>query len=259
MNESRRFNWTGWLAFFLLLVLWEYGSRLTLRLQLYIPPPSDILFALRQSIFSGEVAAHLVITLSRFVESYLISAAIGVSVGVILGYFRFVHSLVEVVIEFLRPMPSVAIIPVAILLLGLRDSMIVAVTVYASVWPILVNTIDGVRHMERTLINTGRTFGLRRRQILWQVILPAASPYIVTGLRVSLSIALILITTAEMIAGSKGLGFFILDEERSLRSSSMYAGIILVALLGYMLNRFFLALERRAMKWRRGMMASETI
>ena len=259
MNESRRFNWTGWLVFLLFLFLWEYGSRLTLRLQLYIPPPSDILRVLSQSIFSGEVAAHLVITLSRFVESYLIAAAIGVSVGVILGYFRFVHSLVEVVIEFLRPMPSVAIIPVAILLLGLRDSMIVVVTVYASVWPILVNTIDGVRHMERTLINTGRTFGLRRRQILWQVVLPAASPYIVTGLRVSLSIALILVTTAEMIAGSKGLGFFILDEERSLRTSSMYAGIILVALLGYMLNRFFLALERRAMKWRRGMIASETI
>ena len=135
-------------------------------------------------------------------------------------------------------MPSVAIIPVAVLMLGIGDSMIVAVTVYASVWPILVNTIDGVRHIESVLIQTGRTFGLQRRQLLRQVILPAASPYIVTGLRIGLSIALILVTTAEMIIGSKGLGFFILDEERAMNSSNMYAGIMVVALLGYALNEF---------------------
>ena len=83
--------------------------------------------------------------------------------------------------------------------------------------------------------------------------MPAASPYIVTGLRIGLSIALILVTTAEMIAGSKGLGFFILDEERAMNSSNMYAAIILVALLGYLLNRAFLVLESRAMKWHHGM------
>ena len=99
--------------------------------------------------------------------------------------------------------------------------MIVAVTVYATVWPILINTIDGVRHIEQVLIQTGRSFGLSKARILWQVILPAASPYIVTGLRIGLSIALILVTTAEMVAGSKGLGFFILDEERSMNSGNM--------------------------------------
>ncbi|HWH79652.1 MAG TPA: ABC transporter permease, partial [Candidatus Binatus sp.] len=160
-------------------------------------------------------------------------------------------------IEFLRPMPSVAIIPVAILLLGIGDSMIISVTVYASVWPILINTIDGVRHIDATLVNTGRTFGLRRGQILRQIIVPAAAPFIVTGLRIGLSISLILVTTAEMIAGSKGLGFFILDEERAMNSANMYAGIVVVALLGYTLNRFFLAVEARAMAWRHGMTARE--
>ena len=259
MNDSRTFNWSGWLALALLLFLWEYGSQLNPKLQLYIPPISQILVTLGQLFFSGQVTAHLLITLRRFIEGYLLAAILGVTLGVILGYFRFAHSLLEMLIEFLRPMPSVAIIPVAILLLGIGDSMITAVTVYASMWPILVNTIDGVRYIERTLVDTGRTFGLSRPRILWHVILPAASRYIVTGLRVSLSIALILVTTAEMIVGSKGLGFFILDEERSLHSSAMYAGIILVALLGYSLNRLFLALENRAMKWRRGMVAREAI
>jgi NitT/TauT family transport system permease protein len=154
-------------------------------------------------------------------------------------------------------MPSVAIIPVAILMLGIGDSMIVAVTIYAAVWPILINTIDGVARIDQVLIQTARTFGFARRKILWQVILPAASPYIVTGLRIGLSIALILVTTAEMVAGSKGLGFFILDEERSMNSGNMYAGIVLVAMLGYILNRLFLFLEAKALRWRHGMMARQ--
>jgi ABC-type nitrate/sulfonate/bicarbonate transport system permease component len=259
VSGSGKFNWNGWLAFAVLLLLWELYSRSNPRLQLYIPPISQILAALGQIILAGQINAHLFSTVIRFLESYFLAAAIAVTLGVILGYFRFAHSLLEMAIEFLRPMPSVAIIPVAILLLGIGDSMMIAVTVYATMWPILINTIDGVRHIENTLIDTGRTFGLGRRRILWQVILPAASPYIVTGLRISLSIALILVTTAEMISGGKGLGFFILDEERSLQTSNMYAGIVLVAVLGYALNRLFVALERKAMKWRRGMVAREAV
>jgi ABC-type nitrate/sulfonate/bicarbonate transport system permease component len=252
VNRTGKFNKTGWLVFGLFLLLWEYGSRSSPNLQLYIPPISQILVALGELIMSGLVTTHFLTTVRRFLEGYLLAAVIAVSAGVALGYFRFAHSLLEMLIEFLRPMPSVAIIPVAILLLGIGDLMIVAVTVYASVWPILVNTIDGVRRIERTLLDTGRTFGLDRRRMLWQIVFPAASPYIVTGLRISLSIALILVTTAEMIAGSKGLGFFILDEERSLHSTNMYAGIIVVAVLGYVLNRLFIALEEQAMRWHRG-------
>jgi ABC-type nitrate/sulfonate/bicarbonate transport system permease component len=259
VNRAGKFNKTGWLVFGLFLLLWECGSRLSPNLQLYIPPISQILVALGELIFSGLVTTHFLTTVRRFFEGYLLAAVIAVSAGVALGYFRFAHSFLEMLIEFLRPMPSVAIIPVAILLLGIGDSMIVAVTVYASMWPILVNTIDGVRRIERTLIDTGRTFGLDRRRMLWEIVFPAASPYIVTGLRISLSIALILVTTAEMIAGSKGLGFFILDEERSLHSSNMYAGIILVAVLGYALNRLFVALERQVMRWHRGIGAREVI
>jgi ABC-type nitrate/sulfonate/bicarbonate transport system permease component len=259
VNALGKFNKAGWLVFGLLLCGWELGSRWNPQLQLYIPPVSSILGSLGQLALSGQVGDHVVATLGRFLEAYLIAAAIAVTLGIVLGYFPLAHSLLEMVIEFLRPMPSVAIIPVAILLLGIGDAMVVAVTVYASLWPILINTIDGVRRIERTLIDTARTFGLSRARILYQIVLPAASPYIVTGLRVSLSIALILVTTAEMIAGSKGLGFFILDEERSFRSGNMYAGVILVALLGYALNRLFVALEGRAMRWRRGMIAREPI
>jgi ABC-type nitrate/sulfonate/bicarbonate transport system permease component len=257
MNSSNQFNWPGWITLGAILLFWEIVSRSAPRLQLYIPPVSQILSALGQMLLSGTIVKHLGVSLVRFLEGYLLAAVTAVSLGVVLGYFRSLYSWFEMLIEFLRPMPSVAIIPVAILVLGIGDSMIVAVTVYASMWPILINTIDGVRHIDSTLIDTGRTFGLSRGRILWQIILPGASSFIVTGLRIGLSIALILVTTAEMIVGSKGLGFFILDEERSMNSGNMYAGIILVAVLGYALNRGFLILEARAMKWQHGMIARE--
>ncbi|MGZ8425152.1 MAG: ABC transporter permease [Candidatus Binatia bacterium] len=257
MNQAKSFNWPGWSSFALLLVVWELGARATPKLELYFPPVSRILGALGQALGAGSITQHALVTLARFAEGFLLAAVLAVLSGVVLGYFRFLNSLLATLIELLRPMPSVAIIPVAILLLGIGDGMIVSVTVYASLWPILINTIDGVRNIDATLIDTGRTFGLSRWRILWQIILPGASPYIATGLRIGLSIALILVTTAEMIAGSKGLGFFILDEERAMNSANMYAGIVVVALLGYALNRLFLMIESRAMKWRHGMMARQ--
>ena len=184
MTGWKKINWLGWLAFGFLLLAWELGARATPKLQLYLPPVSQIFAAIGQALMAGPIAQHFGVTLGRFLEGYLLSAALAVTLGVVLGYVGFLRSLFETVIELMRPMPSVAIIPVAILLLGLGDSMIVAVTVYASVWPILINTIDGVRHIEPTLIDTGRTFGLKRRQILRQIILPGAAPYIVTGLRI---------------------------------------------------------------------------
>jgi NitT/TauT family transport system permease protein len=257
MNGARKFNWLGWLVFGALLLVWEGAARASPKLQFYLPPVSEILAALFRLGFSGQFAAHILATLTRFLQGYLIASVIAVSSGVVLGYFRLANAVFSTVIEFLRPMPSVAIIPVAVLTLGIGDAMIIAVTVYASLWPILVNTMDGVRNIEPTLLHTARTFGLGRLAILSRIVLPGAVPFVVTGLRISLSIALILVTTAEMIAGSRGLGFFILDEERSFNSRNMYAGVIVVAALGYTFNRLFLLLERKALGWRRGAIAHQ--
>ena len=257
--NSKRVNVAGLAVLAGLLLLWELFSRWNANLQSYFPPPSAVFGALIQLSLARELSGHLMATLARFFAGYLMAAGLAVSMGIVLGYFRLAHSLFDVSIELLRPMPSVAIIPVAILLLGIGNAMMVAVTVYACAWPILLNTIDGVRSIDRTLIDTGRTFGLGRWRILRDIALPAAAPYIATGLRVSLPIALILVTTSEMVIGGSGLGYFILDEERSFRTTGMYAGIVVVALLGYALNGLFVALESRAMAWRHGMRTKETL
>ena len=259
MKALKKINLVGLATFGAALLLWEVSSRSSPDIQFYFPPVSRVFLSFFELIHSWRLVEHLSASLGRFLTGYLLAAVIAVTVGIFLGYFRIAYSFAEVVIELLRPMPSVALIPVAILFLGIGDSMIVSVTVYACAWPILINTIDGVRNIDRTLIDTGRTFGLSRGQILRKIALPAASPYILTGLRISLPIALILVTTAEMVVGGKGLGFFILDEERSLRTGNMYAGIMLVAVLGYLLNRLFVALERKVMVWHRGMGVVEVI
>lgn len=257
--SSKGINWSGLICLAALLFLWEIFSRSSGTVQLYFPPVSEIIQALFGLILSRELTGHVIASLGRFFAGYLLSALFAVTMGILLGYFRRAYSLFEILIEFLRPMPSVAMIPVAILLLGIGNPMIIAVTIYACTWPVVINTLDGVRNIEPILIDTGKTFGLGRWRILTTIILPAALPYIMTGLRISLAIALILVTTSEMVVGGNGLGFFILDEERSLRTSNMYAGIVLVAFLGYGLNRLFIAVEARAMAWHRGATATDAL
>jgi len=137
--------------------------------------------------------------------------------------------------------------------------MKVAVTVYACFWPILLNTIDGVRAIDPVLMNTAATFRLGPWERFRKVVLPAASPQIVTGLRVSLAIALILVTTSEMVVSNDGLGFYILDRQRSFQIPEMYAAIVALAMIGYGLNRLFLTLDEWAMAWHKGLTRKEEI
>ncbi|MFB6088890.1 MAG: ABC transporter permease, partial [Candidatus Aenigmatarchaeota archaeon] len=146
-------------------------------------------------------------------------------------------------------LPSTALLPVLILFLGIGDTMKIFVIFYASFWPILLNTIDGVRNVDSILISTGKTFGLEEREILTKVLLPSASPYIVSGLKVSSLMALALVITSEMIAGSSGLGYFILHSQRVFKVKQVYAGIAVIALIGYLLGKCFSRIENKYLKW----------
>jgi ABC-type nitrate/sulfonate/bicarbonate transport system permease component len=120
-------------------------------------------------------------------------------------------------------------------------------------WPILLNTLDGVRSIDRVLLNTAKTFRLPQRKIIWQVILPASSPQIMTGLRVSLPIMLILVVISEMVGSTDGIGYFILDSQRRFRVAQMYSGMLSLAILGYLLNQLFNVLHRSLLAWHWGM------
>lgn len=237
-----------------LLALWELAVLAALLNALIVPPPSGILKVFWDLIRSGEIPMQILVSMKRAAAGYLLAAAVFVPLGILMGLFRGVQRALEVIVEFLRPVPPPAMIPVALLFFGLEDEMKIFVIFFSCAWPILLNTIDGVRNIEGVLLNTARTFRLSRRKMIWRIVLPAASPQIITGLRVSLPIMLILVVISEMIGSADGIGYFILDSQRRFRVAQMYAGMFALAILGYSLNQLFDLAHRRLLAWHWGMM-----
>lgn len=237
-----------------LLAVWELVAQAELINPLVVPPLSKILKIFFELLWSGQIPAQIVVSMKRALLGYFLAAAVFIPLGILMGLYQPVYRVCEVVVEMLRPVPPPVVIPVAMLFFGLGDEMKIFVIFFSCAWPILLNTIDGVRNLDWVLLNTARTFGLSPGKICWQVILPACSPQIITGLRVSLPIMLILVVISEMVGSTDGIGYFILDSQRRFRVAQMYAGMLSLAMLGYALNQIFNLLHRRLLAWHWGMM-----
>ena len=242
--------------FFLLGVLaaWEIAARAEWLNTLLVPPVSRILSVFWDLLLSGQIPLQVAASMKRAAAGSLLAAAVFIPLGVLMGLSERVHRALEVVVEMLRPVPPPVVIPVALLLFGIEDKMKIFVIFFSCAWPILLNTIDGVRGVDWVLRNTARTFRVSAAQTIWRVVLPAASPQILTGLRVSLPITLILVVISEMVGSTDGIGYFILDSQRRFRVAQMYAGMFALAILGYALNQFFEFFYRRLLPWHWGMM-----
>ncbi|MGZ8475798.1 MAG: ABC transporter permease [Candidatus Limnocylindria bacterium] len=235
----------------MLFALAELVTRLELVDPIYLPPASTVLVATVSLLLDLEFLGHVGATLAAWAIGLGIATAIAVPLGVVLGSSWRGYLASSAAIEFLRPIPSVALIPLAILLLGRGLDMKVLLVAYASVWPILFNTIYGVREVDPLARDTGRAFGLGRVTVLWRIALPAASPFIATGVRVSAAIALILAISSELIAGgTQGLGVWMLaNSQAGVPRELLYAGIVVAGLLGLALNALLAAGERRLFAW----------
>jgi ABC-type nitrate/sulfonate/bicarbonate transport system permease component len=214
-----------------------------------VPPPSAILERTVEIVGSGAFLLPLATTLYLLFLAYFVACAAAILLGLLMGRSAAVHDLLEPVVELLRPLPKPALLPVLILLLGLGNAMKLTIVGLAVFFPVLINTIQGVRGVDPVLINTARTFGYPRVTILYKVILPAALPMTLVGMRVSLALGLILVIVTEMIAGTGGLGFLIIDMQRSFKVLDMYSWLVILALTGYLLNAMFVRIERRATYW----------
>jgi ABC-type nitrate/sulfonate/bicarbonate transport system permease component len=251
MRESRL---NGLLFFLGLLILWEIVAQLGLINPLVVPPLSRILRVFWDLVWSGQIPLQILVSMKRAAAGYVMAAVIFIPLGILMGLLQVVYRLFEVVVEMLRPVPPPVIIPVAMLFFGLEDQMKIVVIFFSCAWPILLNTLDGARNVDRVLLNTARTFRLSQWKIIWNVILPASSPQIVTGLKVSLPIMLILVVISEMVGSTDGIGYFILDSQRRFRVAQMYAGMFALAILGYTLNQVFNLLYQLVMPWHVGLM-----
>ena len=245
-------RWLGVLFIVALLALWEIASTLEWVQPLSLPRMSHVLAALWGLILSGELVRELLSSLWRMFAGYFIGIALGVLVGLLMGSFRPLYNLLEPITEVLRPIPSPAYVPIAILFLGIDDEMKIFMIAFSAFFPVLLNTYSGVRSVDPVQLQTASTFGVKRSKLLWQIVLPSAAPFIFTGMRVSLAVALIVMVISEMVAASNGIGYFILAAQRGFKIREMFAGVVTLALVGYGLNRLFVAIENRVLAWHHG-------
>lgn len=227
----------------------EYAVRAGHVNKALIPAPTDVAQRVFGILGSGELYAPLGATLYLLFFAYFAASALAIVVGLLMGRYRALYNLLEPLTEVFRPLPKPALLPPLILFLGLGDAMKLAVVGLGVFFPVLINTVQGVRGVDPVLVDTGRTFRCGRLALLGKIVLPAALPLIFAGMRVSLGLGLILVVIAEMMAGTGGLGYLIIDMQRSFRVRDMYAWIVILAVLGYALNAAFLAVERRAIHW----------
>lgn len=235
-----------------LLALWEIICRCGVVEPYLLPAPSDIFMTLVILIVSGEILPHICISLFRALSGFVIGSGLGIGVGIIIARFKIIEDITDIPIQTLRAIPTAAMIPLIIVWLGLGEPSKIFIVAIPCFFLTLINTMTGVRGVESLMIKAARLLGAKERHILFRVIIPAASPMIFAGLRLAIAVSLVLLIIAEMVAASKGLGYFILESQRFWAVEKMFAVIILMGLLGLILDRIVLMIGNRALAWRQG-------
>ena len=238
----------------LLLVLWGLLSANSDTY--YFPPLTDILQKFMDTWVFERVRSDVVPSLTRLALGYGIACAVAVTVGLALGLSRPLRRATDPIVQFLRAIPPPALLPFGILVLGVGNSMKIFIIAFVCLWPVLLNTIDGVAGVDPTLRETARVYDIGPVDRVLRVTLPAAAPQIFAGMRTALSLALILMVISEMVASTNGIGYFVLESQRTFAIPEMWSGILLLGILGYVLNAVFLLAERRVLRWHRGSRAS---
>jgi ABC-type nitrate/sulfonate/bicarbonate transport system permease component len=231
------------------LVLWELLSRLGVLSETSFPPMTDTFARFFEELGKSEFWSAVGQTLQGWALGLGISIVLAVPIGMLVGSSRLLYRALRVPIEFLRPIPSVALIPLAVLVYGTGLQSKVFLATFAAFWPLFIQTLYGMQDVDPVLTDTAKSFGLSRWERIRRIVLPSAVPYIATGVRISSAVALILSVTAELVIGAAGLGRQISVAQAGGAVDLMYALIIATGLLGWLLNIFATRGEKRVLHW----------
>ena len=232
--------------------LWQVIAKLKLVSPVFLPGPDRAWSSLVRGFASGDLWNMLLGTLGHMAFGWFIASIAGIGLGTMIGSSRTMRRYVAPSLEFLRPLPVSAIIPVAIALLGLTQSMALSVIAFGAVWPMLLATIHGFAAVEPRLYEVARSLHLSRAAVIFKIALPSASPDILSGMRLSLTVALILSVVCEILAGLDGLGHWVLLSARAFRSADLFAGVMLLGVIGYLTALAMSIAEKRLLRWRTG-------
>jgi ABC-type nitrate/sulfonate/bicarbonate transport system permease component len=222
------------------------------------PRLSTILVEFRQMWLFSQFGEHVVPSLERIALGFGIAVVVGVALGIPIGLSRWARLWTMPHIEYWRAMPPPALLPISIILLhSIGNRQKVAFIAFFCVFPILLNTIDGVRGIDPTLMETARSYNIPYREAIRRIVLPAASPQIAAGMRTSVSLAVIMMVLTEYFSSTSGVGYVLLISKNTFEFTPMWAAIVLIGVLGYLLNVVFILAERRLLAWHRGWRASQ--
>ena len=238
-----------------LLAVWWFASAGSTTF--YAPPLRKILVTFREVWFSDRFSHDVLPSLARLGIGYVAATVLGVGLGVLLGSSRLLREITEPALEFFRAIPPPVAVPIFILFAGIGDQMKVLTIVFGSIWPILLNTVEGVRGVDEVLSDTARSYRLTGWARLRHLTLPSAGPQIATGMHQALSVSIILMVISEMIAASNGVGYSIVQFQRTFAIPEMWSGIILLGLIGFVLSMIFQLIQARALRWYHGVRRSE--
>lgn len=241
----------------LFLLLWEALPRLGVVSDAYLSPPSAVLAAIGQLLDNGQLWKHVAASLQRSLWGLVLASAAGVVLGLLIGGFKRLAAIVDPVLQLFRQTSAFALFPVFILFLGIGELSKVAIIFWASFWPVLLSTVSGVKQVDRLLVNSALSMGASHRFVFFRVVLPASLPSIFTGVRLAGAYSITALVAAEMIGAHSGLGFLTLNSQETFQIPTMYAGILMLAVLGLLLNYLLALLERRLLRWRRGLSLDE--
>jgi len=230
-----------------LLVLWLVVSSGST--SIYFPPLADIGATLVHEVFRGDLGRNLLLSLYNLAIGLVIATALGVAFGLIIGRAENVRRVVSPTLNFLRAVPPASIVPIIIIALGVGAAPKIFVIALGCFWPILLNTIDGVRGTSPALIETARAYRIPLPLFVFRVSLPAALPQIMAGIRVALAVGLVLMVISEFFGADAGIGFYITDASTRFAVQETWAGTLLVGVMGYVLSSLFLQIERRLLHW----------
>lgn len=237
-------------AILVLLGIWELAPRLGLVEPAFVPPFSEVIASGVQLIKDGQLQSHVIASVLRSLTGFFIAIAYAVPLGLAIGWSKRVADTINPLLEVFRNTAALALLPVFLLIFGIGETSKIALVIYACSWPILLNTISGVRNVDPLLIKSARTMGLSSFDLLRKVVLPASVPTVFAGIRLAGAYSLLVLVAAEMVGAKAGLGYLIIYSHYNFQIPQMYVGIITITVIGLLFTQVLVRLERRYTSWK---------
>jgi sulfonate transport system permease protein len=233
-----------------LVLLWGFAYSRQWLSPAFLPSPMETMRTLADGMQGGDLAHRTRLTVERMFYGWMLSSLLGIVLGALVGLSAAARIWLLPTLELLRPLPASSLVPVGIALIGLSNSMVIGAVVFGAVWPVLLATTHGFASVDDRLREVARMLGIGRAKFAWKFGLPNAAPDILAGMRLSLTASLIVTIVGEMLSAQEGLGTTILHAARSFRASDLYAGVIMLAVIGFASSWLLDRVEHRLLRWR---------